>query len=569
MLGGCGNRVVEVDGVRWMVVVARWVSCRRVLGMRRQATRICAVVCAVALFAPMDSQALPYLYIPNTGAGSVDGTVLVIDAATHATIATIPVGAGPLAVAVHPDGSRVYVANSNDYTVSVIDAVRNAVVATIAVGPQPVSLAVDPSGTHVYVAKQGGWPDPISVIDVGSNAVVPSIPQGQFPFQATTVAISPDGTTVYARGGNANTTIVSIDAATNTVTGMLPGGNTSAWGTMAVHPNGSRLYLSNGTVIDVIAKRVLPSLSGAGGTGIAVHPDGSRVFLAGTYSDILGNAGVLSVIGAEDGELIQRIPVCESPYYSYVSLSRSGRQAFVITPLCKSIWVIDTARNEVEDLISLPIDGLFIARGDFVGPDCITPGDCDDGISCTDDTCNRSSGCGYSANAARCNDGSACTADTCDLTRGCVHAPIAECVPALSPAARRCQAALAVVSGRFGATVYRELAKCFDAIVASVAPGAAETTCRQRLDPMVASSTVARARVRVEGRIAAKCAGVVPGDIGSPCDANSGTIVGTVACVLDEQSRSAQRASGATYRDACSMLAVVGLGAAFPAVCGP
>jgi len=48
-------------------------------------------------------------------------TVSVIDTTTNAVVTTIPVGTYPHGVAVAPDGSHVYVANSNSNTVSIID----------------------------------------------------------------------------------------------------------------------------------------------------------------------------------------------------------------------------------------------------------------------------------------------------------------------------------------------------------------------------------------------------------------------------------------------------------------
>jgi YVTN family beta-propeller protein len=69
----------------------------------------------------------------------------VIDAATNAVVATVPVGNGPFGVAVNPAGTRVYVANLFEGppgTVSVIDAATNAVVATVTVGDLPVAFGV-------------------------------------------------------------------------------------------------------------------------------------------------------------------------------------------------------------------------------------------------------------------------------------------------------------------------------------------------------------------------------------------------------------------------------------------
>ena len=87
------------------------------------------------------------------------GTVSVIDEATRAVTATIPVGTEPDGVAVDPAARTVYVANyigvTNylDGTVSVIDAATRAVTATIPGVSGPPGVAVDPTTRTAYVAN--------------------------------------------------------------------------------------------------------------------------------------------------------------------------------------------------------------------------------------------------------------------------------------------------------------------------------------------------------------------------------------------------------------------------------
>jgi YVTN family beta-propeller protein len=97
---------------------------------RRVVISVLGALCC-ALEAPQ-SGAAPFAYIPN-GQSSLS----IIDTATNALTATIPVGQHPCGVAVRPDGRRVYVSNFDDGTVSVIDARTNVVVATVAVLPYP------------------------------------------------------------------------------------------------------------------------------------------------------------------------------------------------------------------------------------------------------------------------------------------------------------------------------------------------------------------------------------------------------------------------------------------------
>src|SRR5262249_24888224 len=128
-------------------------------------------------------------------------------------------------VALDPAGTRVYVAdacgtdsgcNSFDGVVSVLDTASNTVVATVPVGAAPVGVAVEPSGERVWVANRCGA-DPsctfgsgtVSVTASGRNGAVATIDVGRGarasgPFigpattASTTTSTSPPTTTVTA-----------------------------------------------------------------------------------------------------------------------------------------------------------------------------------------------------------------------------------------------------------------------------------------------------------------------------------------------------------------------------------
>jgi YVTN family beta-propeller protein len=74
------------------------------------------------------------------------GTVSTIDVKTRTKHPTdIAVGAGPVGVAVTPDGKTAYVANQGIGTVSTIDVkTRTKYPTDIAVGTQPVAVAITP-----------------------------------------------------------------------------------------------------------------------------------------------------------------------------------------------------------------------------------------------------------------------------------------------------------------------------------------------------------------------------------------------------------------------------------------
>jgi YVTN family beta-propeller protein len=118
--------------------------------------------------------------------------VSVIDTASNAVTAQIPVGSNPLGIAITPDGRTAYVTDFSDDTVHVIDTATQAVTTTVNVGNGPLGIAITPDGRSVYVANRQpfNFPDTgdMSVIDTAQNAVVATIPVGSNPTGVAVVA---------------------------------------------------------------------------------------------------------------------------------------------------------------------------------------------------------------------------------------------------------------------------------------------------------------------------------------------------------------------------------------------
>ena len=113
---------------------------------------------------------------PKNGVAS-SGTVSVIDLKTFKVIKTIKVHLLPSGMALHPDGSKLYVANANSDLVSVINTQTDKVIneinpkpmAELPFGSAPNALAVSPDGNTLYVANGGN--NLIAVIDLVTNKV--------------------------------------------------------------------------------------------------------------------------------------------------------------------------------------------------------------------------------------------------------------------------------------------------------------------------------------------------------------------------------------------------------------
>ncbi len=137
------------------------------------------------------------------------GTLSVIDLDTAALVTDIAVGpplSHPQGVVVDASGKRAYVALSASDLVVVVDLADHKVERTISVGrsaglgTQPVALALDPSGTRLFVVESGaneiaaiGLPDPGKTVASDLDwQVIGHIPTAETP-QAVTIVASHNG----------------------------------------------------------------------------------------------------------------------------------------------------------------------------------------------------------------------------------------------------------------------------------------------------------------------------------------------------------------------------------------
>jgi len=152
-------------------------------------------------------------YVAEQGLNGVAVVTLNGGSGVLATPTPIQVGDHPTALALSPDGARLYVANADDDTLSILSVDKRtglpAPAATVtlhavageALGVTPNALAVSPDGRRVYVALAGD--DAVAVLDVSGpvGAALPAppllgmIPTGWYP---SAVATSPDVSQVYA-----------------------------------------------------------------------------------------------------------------------------------------------------------------------------------------------------------------------------------------------------------------------------------------------------------------------------------------------------------------------------------
>lgn len=208
--------------------------------------------------------------------------------AQGATVASIPVGAEPWAVAVASNNASnngdVYVTHSDpdtDWnTVSVIDPSNDNAVTSITVGANPMGVAVASNNGDVYVATSGD--NTVSVINPSNSNQVTTIPGFSAPFG---VAVAPNGDVYVTNSGNGTVSVINPsndNAVTSITVGAGPVG-------VAMGSNGDAYVAnSNAASVSVINMSTVPGAP----TGVGAVPGNASAVVSWTAPTNDGGAAV-------------------------------------------------------------------------------------------------------------------------------------------------------------------------------------------------------------------------------------------------------------------------------------
>jgi YVTN family beta-propeller protein len=201
----------------------------------------------------------------------------------------IPVGFMPENLAVTPDGSEVWVADSGPQTnsrlgdVEVISTSKDSVVAHLNPFGNPSDLAFSPHGTQAFVTTSAG----LFVYDVATLKLVAFVPGLGSPNWVT---VSPNGSYLYVTetelGRLATISTASYRVVQTTQVGEDP------W-QAAVSSDGSKVYVANPdsdtiSVVEATTGDVEDTISVPGAPAtLGLTPDGSQLWVAGNDSAVL------------------------------------------------------------------------------------------------------------------------------------------------------------------------------------------------------------------------------------------------------------------------------------------
>lgn len=247
------------------------------------------------------------LYAVNSGVGSLNGSVSVIDAEKNRVVATIPVHRKPYFLDVDVEGKRGYVANSGSNSVSILDLETRREIGVVGVGEAPGKAKISPDGASLVVAnRMSGSVSIVDPIRMKLRAAFSGCPQ------ATDVVILPDSSKAFiaCSGGHQ---VMSIGLAhrpeqnepvqKDSLLAFLDVGQTPVH--LALKPDGGEIFVSNFDS-DSVSEIATGTNEVGGAYLVGAHPSHGIVSADNSLlwiSDF--NADSISAYSIDDGKLIK------------------------------------------------------------------------------------------------------------------------------------------------------------------------------------------------------------------------------------------------------------------------
>lgn len=306
-------------------------------------------------------------------------TVSVLNLATNQLIKTITDASfsEPYTITINPDGSKVYVTNSNSTTITIIDTATNTVTGTISGFDGPSGIVITPDGKTAYVNNYGGPAGvgsgnatTVRVVDLTTDTITGAAIT--VDLAPASLAITPDGAFVYVINyvdGNPGTgTISIIQTSDNTVVGTIPG--FSGPFSIAITPDGSFAYVTNfgsnnfsplsGGISSEVSGTTVSAVNLSSNTieatitlgnqpaGIAITPDGrfayasnyNTFYLGPNFTKLTAGKGTVNIIDICTNKVLCPVLVVgASP--SAIAISSDGERAYVTNYTSNNVNVIN------------------------------------------------------------------------------------------------------------------------------------------------------------------------------------------------------------------------------------
>jgi len=250
---------------------------------------------------------------------SADG-IGVIDLAQRKLVHVYAAGVDPVCFDFSSDEKTLYVSNGETAEMTVLDLASGAVRAKVPVGADAEGVTVRPDGKFVYVTSNTFAE--VTMIDTATLAVAAQIPTGP---RSRAIVFTKDGHTAFVTSEFDSVTVVDVSANRPSGTILFDPGDRSSPDPRpmgaAFSPDGKELYVSCGhggsvAVIDVATRKQIHLYERLGDRpwGIEVSRDGAHLYTAN------GPSGDMSIVNAATGRVESRVSVGRLPWGVAVGL---------------------------------------------------------------------------------------------------------------------------------------------------------------------------------------------------------------------------------------------------------
>jgi DNA-binding beta-propeller fold protein YncE len=263
-------------------------------------------------------------------------------------LATIPIGRGPILLAMSPDGTRVIAATNE--RLAAIDTATNRIVASFAGEPNPSAVAFSADGRRLFVTHL--FTDRLTVLDPATGAVLErvNLVSSQRPGGWAGIAVSPDRNLALVTNRERSSLgivdlvgrdsrAVSPDVRPRDVAISADGGTAYIAGCPKICSEGAVRIFDTGT------RRFTGRITvGNNPLRIVLGPDGRSAYTAN-----LGGATV-SVVDLPSSRTVATVPTVPSP--TGLALSGDGNWLFVTSNAVGDIAAIDTRTGREQGRVS-------------------------------------------------------------------------------------------------------------------------------------------------------------------------------------------------------------------------
>lgn len=231
-----------------------------------------------------------------------NGAVAIISTSTNAIIHIIATGNGAAleAIAITPDGSKLYIPDENANVLCIDTASSSVTTITSGTFNQPIGIGITPDGTKAYVVNAGS--NSLSVISIPANTVsATTINLGIEPLQ--NIVITPDGTKAYVPGQNGSTSFGEVACVTlsdNSIILISCGGFSSLPDFSAITPDGTKIYVplagtNSVAVLSVLTNQVAQIIAAGSSPNAAfINSAGTLVYVTNGGDNTITIIGVIT-----------------------------------------------------------------------------------------------------------------------------------------------------------------------------------------------------------------------------------------------------------------------------------